>query len=84
MSQGKSKSKAYPAWGYVVITVLIASSCLFIPGVGLLRYFGFFKYKRPSQKPGQEMTIPPGSVTPSMSRVALPPSEQPLAGTEDD
>ena len=72
----------YPGWGYAVIVLLICTSVLFVPIVALLRYFGILKYSKPAPKPGEG--VAPGSVTPSMSRVALPPMEVPLAGTRDD
>ena len=82
-SQSKTVSKPYPGWGYAMIAMLISLSVLFIPIFALLRYFGILKYKKPAAKPGSE-AVAPGSVTPSLSRVPLPPMEEPLAGTRDD
>lgn len=81
--QSKTVDTNYPSWGYAVIVLLISLSVLFVPIVALLRYFGVLKYQKPTPKQG-EGVIAPGSVTPSMSRVPLPPMEVPLAGTRDD
>lgn len=82
--QSKSVSTSYPGWGYAVIALLISLSVLFIPIFALLRYFGILKYKKPMAKSGSGEAVAPGSVTPSLSRVPLPPMEEPLAGTRDD
>ena len=74
---------SYPGWGYAVIVLLICTSVLFVPIVAVLRYFGIMKYQKPTTKPGEGM-VAPGSVTPSLSRVPLPPMEVPLAGAHDD
>ena len=74
----------YPGWGYAVIVLLISTSVLFIPIFALLRYFGILKYKKPTPQQGAGDDVPPGSITPSMSRVPLPPMEVPLSGTRDD
>ena len=81
--QSKTVNTSYPGWGYAVIVLLICTSVLCVPIFALLRYFGILKYNKPAPKPG-EGVVAPGSVTPSMSRVALPPMEVPLAGTRDD
>lgn len=82
--QSKTVNTKYPGWGYGVIIMLILFSILFIPGFAVLRYFGILKYKKPTPKQGSGEAVAPGSVTPSMSRVPLPPMEVPLAGTRDD
>ena len=82
--QSKTVDTSYPSWGYAVIVLLISTSVLFIPSFALLRYFGILKYKKPTAQQGAGDGIAPGSVTPSMSRVPLPPMEVPLAGTRDD
>ena len=82
--QSKTVDTSYPGWGYAVIAILISLSVLFIPIFAVLRYFGILKYKKPSAKPGSDGELAPGSVTPSLSRVPLPPMEEPLAGTRDD
>lgn len=82
--QSKTVSMQYPGWGYAVIAMLICLSVLFIPIFALLRYFGILKYKKPTPKSGGGDVVAPGSVTPSMSRVPLPPMEEPLAGTRED
>ncbi|XP_032223340.1 sodium-dependent neutral amino acid transporter B(0)AT2 isoform X2 [Nematostella vectensis] len=71
----------YPPWGYAMIALLICSSFLFIPGIFLLRRFRIIKYegKDYGKASGQE-DIAPGAITPSLSRIPLPPSEIPLAG----
>lgn len=77
----------YPSWSYIIISFLMMSSMLMIPGVFLLRYFGILKYEQRPVKPGQELIVPPGTVTPSMSHVPLTATEEPLAGSfkdEDD
>lgn len=79
----KTVDTNYPGWGYAVIVLLICASVLCVPIVAVLRYFGIMKYQKPSTKPGEGI-IAPGSVTPSSSRVPLPPMEVPLAGTCDD
>ena len=81
--QSKTENLSYPGWGYAVIAMLICLSVLFIPIFALLRYFGILKYKKPTSKPGGGEIVAPGSVTPSLSRVPLPPMEEPLAGTRD-
>ena len=73
----------YPGWGYAVIVLLIALSVLCVPVVAFLRYFGILKYKKAASKPTDGI-VAPGSVTPSLSHVPLPPMEVPLAGTRDD
>lgn len=55
-----------------------------IPGVFVLRFFGILKYEQRPVKPGQELIVPPGTVTPSMSHVPLTATEQPLAGSYKD
>ena len=82
--QAQSTKMGYPSWGYGVIVLLILSSVVFVPIIAVLRYFGILKYQKPAPKQGEEMVIPPGSVTPSMSRTPLPPMEEPLAGTNYD
>ncbi|XP_078360308.1 sodium-dependent neutral amino acid transporter B(0)AT1-like isoform X2 [Oculina patagonica] len=84
MENSKPVSLSYPGWGYAVIALLISLSVLFIPIFALLRYTGILKYKKPMAKPGSGEAVAPGSVTPSLSRVPLPPMEEPLAGTRDD
>lgn len=68
----------YPNWGYVLIVILILSSCFFIPFTFILRRIGFTKYVRGNG------VIPPGSLTPQLSRAALNLSEESLARTDDD
>lgn len=80
----KTVNLNYPGWGYAVIVLLISTSVLFIPIFALLRYFGILKYKKPTPQQGAGDGVPPGSITPSMSRVPLPPMEVPLSGTRDD
>jgi len=82
--QSKTVDTNYPGWGYAVIVLLICTSVLFVPIVAVFRYFGILKYQKPSAQKQGEGVIAPGSVTPSMSRVPLPPMEVPLAGTRDD
>lgn len=84
MENSKTQNLSYPGWGYAVIAMLICLSVLFIPIFALLRYFGILKYKKPTSKSGGGEVIAPGSVTPSLSRVPLPPMEEPLAGTHED
>ena len=74
----------YPGWGYAIIVLLISLSVLNVPIVALLRFLGILKYEKPASKPDSEGVLAPGSVTPSLSRVPLPPMEMPLAGTRDD
>lgn len=74
----------YPGWGYAIIVLLISLSVLNVPIVALLRFSGILKYEKPASKPNGESVVAPGSVTPSLSRVPLPPMEMPLAGTHDD
>ena len=74
----------YPNWGYVVIVILILSSCFFIPFIFILRRFGFTNYeKKVGRSVRGDDVIPPGSLTPQLSRVALNLSEEPLGGTDD-
>lgn len=82
--QSKTVDTKYPGWGYAVIVLLICTSVLFVPIVALLRFFGLLKYKKPTPKQGEAGVVAPGSVTPSMSRLPLPPMEVPLAGTRED
>ncbi|XP_068710937.1 sodium-dependent neutral amino acid transporter B(0)AT3-like isoform X1 [Montipora foliosa] len=79
----KTVDTNYPGWGYAVIVLLIALSVLCVPVVAFLRYFGILKYKKAASKPTDGI-VAPGSVTPSLSHVPLPPMEVPLAGTRDD
>lgn len=80
----KTKDMDYPGWGYAVIVLLISLSVLNVPIIALLRFLGILKYEKPASKPNGEGVLAPGSVTPSLSRVPLPPMEMPLAGTRDD
>ncbi|XP_015779944.1 PREDICTED: sodium-dependent neutral amino acid transporter B(0)AT1-like isoform X1 [Acropora digitifera] len=80
----KTKDMDYPGWGYAIIVLLISLSVLNVPIVALLRFLGILKYEKPASKPNSEGVLAPGSVTPSLSRVPLPPMEMPLAGTRDD
>lgn len=80
----KTVDTKYPGWGYAVIVLLICTSVLFVPIVALLRFFGLLKYQKPTSKQGEAGVVAPGSVTPSMSRMPLPPMEVPLAGTRED
>lgn len=80
----KTKDMDYPGWGYAIIVLLISLSVLNVPIVALLRFLGILKYEKPASKPNSEGILAPGSVTPSLSRVPLPPMEMPLAGTRDD
>ena len=82
--QSKTVDTKYPGWGYAVIVLLICTSVLFVPIVALLRFFGLLKYQKPTSKQGEAGVVAPGSVTPSMSRMPLPPMEVPLAGTRED
>lgn len=82
--QSKTVDTRYPGWGYAVIVLLICTSVLFVPIVALLRFFGLLKYQKPTSKQGEAGVVAPGSVTPSMSRMPLPPMEVPLAGTRED
>lgn len=74
----------YPNWGYVVIVILILSSCFFIPFIFILRRFGFTNYEKKARRSVRgDDVIPPGCLTPQLSRVALNLSEEPLGGTDD-
>ena len=66
-----------------MIVILIISSCFFIPLVFVLRRFGFTTYQSKAQQSGQDDVIPPGAMTPQLSRVGLNMTEEPLAGTDD-
>ena len=55
-----------------------------IPAVFVLRFTGILKYEKEPVKSGEEAVVPPGSMTPSLSRVPLSATEEPMGGAEDD
>lgn len=79
--QGDVKTLKYPGWGYVVITFLIAVSCLFIPVIFVLRRFGILKYNKKASK--ENDVISPGAMTPNLSRAPLRATEFSMAGAGD-
>ena len=55
-----------------------------IPAVFILRFTGILQYEKKPVSPGEESVVPPGSMTPSMSRVPLSATEEPMAGADED
>lgn len=83
-SQGETRPGKYPGWGSAIIAFLIVSSAIMIPAVFVLRITGILKYEREPVRPSEAAVVPPGSVTPSLSRVPLSATEEPMAGAGDD
>lgn len=82
--KGETELAKYPSWGYIIIAFLMMISMLMIPGVFVLRYCGILKYEQRPVKAGQELIVPPGTVTPSLSHVPLTATAEPLDGEFKD
>ncbi|EDO46589.1 predicted protein [Nematostella vectensis] len=83
-SESKVIDTEYPGWGLGCIAVIIAVSILPIPLVFILRRFGFTKYERQTSKGAEENIVPPGAMTPNLTRVPITMTEEPMGGAEDD
>jgi hypothetical protein len=72
----------FPAWGFVVIALLILLSTICIPIVAVVRRFNLVKFDVSKQT--RNDVIPPGAMTPNLSRAPIALTEEPMDGTEMD
>ncbi|XP_031560121.1 sodium- and chloride-dependent transporter XTRP3-like [Actinia tenebrosa] len=70
----------FPVWGFVVIALLILLSTLCIPIVFLVKRFNIVKFDVSKQT--QDEIIPPGALTPNLSRAPIALTEEPMDGAE--
>ena len=64
-----------------MILLLILVPLGFIPGVALVRYFGYFPYKKRGgativEDDDEGLAIPTGQITPNLSRIPLTSNEE--------
>ena len=83
--KGKKVAAKYPGYAYFCIVLMIFAPLACIPGVAIIRYFGYCPYK---SRGAETVDIddddqPTGTITPNLSRLPLTSNEE-APGSKDD